>query len=320
MADRVAQPVARLTLAADIGGTTMRAALVDRGGVVLARSDGPTQPARGLDDAAGRLAAMLAEVRAVATGPIAGVGVATAGPVDPASGSYRAPPNLDGWDGQTMVPALERALGLPVSVGHDATLAAMAEVEFGAGQGMRHLLYVTVSTGIGAGIIAGGRPLTGATGGAGEAGHLIVQPGGPACGAGCGGCLEAMASGSGIAAEAKRRIEAGADTALADIAEPSARDVFEAAATGDDVARAIIDGAIGYLGAGLAGLLALFDPELLVLGGGVIEGLRPRWDDVLEATRSQALPRYAEGVPLVISALGDAVSLLGAAVLAFERA
>lgn len=316
----MARSVPQLALAADIGGTTMRAALIDRGGRLLARRNGPTEPSRGLDDAAQRLAAMLTEVRATATEAIAGAGISTAGPIDPTTGIYRSPPNLDGWDGLTMVPAIEQALGLPVSVGHDATLAAVAEIEFGAGQGMRHLLYVTVSTGIGAGMIADGRPITGATGGAGEAGHLIVQPGGPACGAGCGGCLEAMASGSGIAAEAKRRTEAGADWSLASVAEPTAREVFAAAAAGDAVARAIIDDAISYLGAGLAGLLAVFDPELVVLGGGVIDGLRPRWDDVLEATRSQALPRYADGVPLVVSALGDAVSLLGAAVLAFERA
>jgi glucokinase len=309
--------VPQLALAADIGGTTMRAALIDRGGRLLARRDGPTEPSRGLDDAAQRLTAMLTEVRATATEAIAGAGISTAGPVDPTTGIYRSPPNLDGWDGLTMVPVIEQALGLPVSVGHDATRAAVAEIEFGAGQGMRHLLYVTVSTGIGAGMIADGRPITG---GAGEAGHLIVQPGGPACGAGCGGCLEAMASGSGIAAEAKRRTEAGADWSLASVAEPTAREVFAAAAAGDAVARAIIDDAINYLGAGLAGLLAVFDPELVVLGGGVIDGLRPLWDDVLEATRSQALPRYADGVPLVVSALGDAVSLLGAAVLAFERA
>jgi glucokinase len=316
----VAQSAPQLALAADIGGTTMRAALIDRGGTVLTRRDGPTEPSRGLDDAAQRLAAMLTEVRVTATEAIAGVAISTAGPIDPTTGTYRSPPNLDRWDGLTMVPAIERALGLPVAVGHDATLAAMAEIEFGAGQGMRHLLYVTVSTGIGAGMIADGRPITGATGGAGEAGHLLVQPGGPACGAGCGGCLEAMASGSGIAAEARRRIDAGAQSSLAAIAEPTAREVFAAADAGDAIAGAIVDDAIFYVGAGLAGLLAVFDPELVVLGGGVIDGLRPRWDDVLHATRSQALPRYADGVPLVVSALGDEASLLGAAVLAFERA
>ncbi|HJM75560.1 MAG TPA: ROK family protein [Dehalococcoidia bacterium] len=315
----MAQSAPQLALTGDIGGTMMRAALIDRGGRVLARRDSPTEPSRGLVAAAQLLAAMLTEVRATTTEAIAGVGISTAGPVDPTTGIYRAPPNLGGWDGMTMVPAIEQALGLPVAVGHDATLAAMAEVEFGAGQGMRHLLYVTVSTGIGAGIVADGRPITGATGGAGEAGHLIVQPGGPVSGAGCGGCLEAMASGSGIAAEARRRIGAGAQSSLTAIAEPTAREVFEAVAAGDAVAGAIIDDATTYLGAGLAGLLAVFDPELLVLGGGVIDGLRPRWDDVLEATRSRALPRYADGVPLVVSTLGDAVSLLGAAVLAFER-
>lgn len=309
-----------LVLAADIGGTAMRAALVDRGGVVRARTAAPTLPERGLDDAADRLGAMLAEVReaAAAEEHVIAAGVSTAGPIEPATGTYRDAPNLPGWDGLTMKPALEVALGLPVAVGHDATLAAVAEVEFGAGRGMSDLVYVTVSTGIGAGIIANGASVTGVSGGAGEAGHMIVQPGGPSCAAGCSGCLEALASGTGIAAEARRRLEAGSDSQLGAVANLGARDVFAAAADGDELAGAVVDGAIRHLGAGLAGLLAIFDPELLVLGGGVMEGLRPRWDDLVEATRERALPRYAEHVPLAVSPLGESVSLLGAAVLAFR--
>src|SRR5690606_40167718 len=196
-------------LAADIGGTWMRAALVDAHGVLHQRAAIRTEPERGLPDAAARLAALMAGVRlARAGGPtpkVIGAAVSTAGPVDPATGTYRHPTNLPGWHGQSMVPVLASALGTPVVVGHDATLAALAETRFGAGIGLRHLLYVTVSTGIGGGIIADGRPVTGAHGGAGEVGHMIVAPGGPSCGAGCRGCLEAVASGTGIVAEVLRR-------------------------------------------------------------------------------------------------------------------
>ena len=314
-----------LALAADIGGTAMRAALVDRSGALVARTSCPTEPERGLDDAAARLASMLTAVREDAGGrEVVGAGVSTAGPVDPTSGEYRDPPNLPGWNRLSMQPALESALGLTVAVGHDATLTAMAEVEFGVGAGLRHLLYLTISTGIGAGIIANGQAVTGAGGGAGEAGHLIVEPGGPVCGAGCAGCLEAMASGTAIAAEARRRVEAGAQSIVLDEAGGldaiTARHVFQAAARGDAVSREVIDGAIGYLGIGLAGLLAVLDPELIVLGGGVVEGLRPYWEDLLRAVQTHALPRYAERVPLVVTPLGDSGSLLGAALLAFRRA
>src|SRR5690606_18653844 len=115
-------------------------------------------------------------------------------------------PNLPGWHDLSLKPVLGDALDLPVGVGHDATLAALAETRFGAHRGSRDLVYLTVSTGIGAGFVSGGRPITGRAGGAGEAGHLIVNPGGPACGAGCPGCLEGAASGAALAAEAARRV------------------------------------------------------------------------------------------------------------------
>ncbi|MBM3140790.1 MAG: ROK family protein, partial [Chloroflexi bacterium] len=182
-------------LAADIGGTSMRAAVVDAGGQIHARRRAPTEPARGLDDAASRLAGLLAAVRDEARGPAPlAVGVSSAGPLDPSSGEYAQPPNLPGWHGRSMRAALEGALALPVVFGHDATLGALAETRFGAGVGLRDLLYVTVSTGIGGGIVANGAPVTGAHGGAGEVGHLIVAPGGRVCGAGCAGCLEGVAS------------------------------------------------------------------------------------------------------------------------------
>jgi glucokinase len=156
---------------------------------------------------------------------------------------------------------------------------------------VQHLVYVTVSTGIGAGLIVDGRPVTGAHGGAGEVGHMIVQPGGPACAAGCPGCLEGVASGTAIAAEAARRLEAVQAAGFGASARPTAADVFRAAAQGDATSTAIIRGVVRHLGAGLASLLAIFDPERLVVGGGVARGLERHWDDLLEAIREHALPR-----------------------------
>jgi glucokinase len=304
-------------LAADIGATSMRAAVVvPTTGRLLARRQIPTEASRGLDDAASRLATLLAAVQWEANVPVAAVGVATAGPVDPSDGTYRHPPNLPGWHDRSIVPALAAALDLPVAVGHDATLAALAETRFGDARGARDLVYLTVSTGIGAGIIAGGRMVTGASGGAGEAGHLIVAPTARSwCGAGCPGCLEGVASGAAIAAEARDRVAEGAATVLT--AETTATEVFAAAEAGDAVAGEIIEAASGHLGAGIAGLLAVFDPEALVLGGGVAAGLGRRWPDLLAHVQSRALPRYAErGVPVTLTSLGDDASLLGAAVLA----
>ncbi len=309
---------ARFVLAADIGGTSMRAALVDGDGVIHARQSTTTEPERGIEDATERLGALLIAVGAVAPGDPLGVGVATAGPIEPASGRYSHPPNLQGWHGRSMRRALEAMTGLPVTVAHDATAAVLAERQFGAGVGLDDLVYITVSTGIGAGIVAGGRPVTGASGGAGEFGHMIVRPGGPACAAGCAGCLEGTASGTALAHLAAVRIALGESSTLPPT--PTAAEVVAAAAAGDTLGRELVDDAIAALGAGIASLLNLLDPALITLGGGVMSGLDARWDDLLAAVRASVLPRYESRLPVARTELGEEIGLLGAAVVAFEAA
>lgn len=301
--------VTNTILAADIGATSMRAALVEvDSGRLLARSQAPTLAADGFAGATERLGALLEGVGAGAR-PVA-LGVSTAGPLDPRTGTYQHPPNLPGWHGLTMGPTLAERLGVPVEVGHDATLAALAEARYGAHRGVADLLYVTVSTGIGAGIVAGGRAVTGSRGGAGEVGHLIVNPGGRACGAGCAGCLEGQASGSAIAAIASERLGR----------EVAAHEVVTLAESGDLTATAVLDEVVWHLAAGLAGLLAALDPAVVILGGGVAQGLAREawWERLLDATARYALPRYEGRVPLELTTLGDDASLLGAAIWATD--
>lgn len=306
----------RHVLAADIGGTQMRAAVVREDSAILARMSAPTAPADGFEAATERLALLFQQVAARALAPdLLAIGISTAGPVDPTDGTYRHPPNLEGWHGRSMAPVLAETLGMPVRVGHDATLAALAETRWGARSGAKHLVYLTVSTGIGAGIIVDGRPVLGASGGAGEVGHLIVNPGGARCAAGCPGCLEGNASGRAIALAARAAVASGVATSLP--ASATAVDVFASADAGDVVAGAILGDAIGHLASGIASLLAVFDPEAIVLGGGVAEALASRWDALIEAVQERALPRYASGVPVELTALGDEVGLLGAAIWAF---
>lgn len=295
-------------LAADIGATHMRAALVEvDSGQVLARAQVLTLAADGIEAATDRLAGLLEALVEVAPSRPVAAGVSSAGPLDPRTGTYRYPPNLPGWHDRTMRPALAGRLGVPVEIGHDATLAALAETRFGARRGASDLVYVTVSTGIGAGIVAGGRAVTGRGGGAGEVGHAIVNPGGRACGAGCPGCLEGQSSGLAIAAIAEERL-----------GRPlTAHEVFTRAKSGDEAAREIVLEAVDYLGAGLASVLALLDPEAVILGGGVARGLAEDWwPEVLEATGRFALPRYEGVVPVELTTLGDDASLLGAAIWA----
>jgi len=315
----------RFALAVDIGGTSMRVALLDQGGKTRGADSCSTEPERGIEDAAHRLAALLDASRTTAAGgPVVGIGLSTAGPIDPSSGIYNNPPNLTGWHGKTMKPALEEALGLPVWINRDGNLAALAETRFGPHAGARDLLYVTVSTGIGGGIISNGEMATGAHGGSGEVGHITVQPGGRSCGAGCDGCVEGIASGTALAAYARDRVAGGRASAMLDLAggDPdriSSRHVFQAAAAGDAVANDVLRTGIHYLGIALGGLLNVLDPEVMVLGGAVAHALTPHWDRLLASIRSHALPRYGDAVPVVLTTLGDEVSLLGAGAYAFLR-
>lgn len=310
----------------------MRAGLVARIGDVIHRSDCETLPGGGIGDATTRLAALIQEtIHGVPAETVAGIGISTAGPVDPVTGIYHNPPNLPGWHGHTMVPHLAQATGLPVNVIHDAHAAALAEARFGAARGAGDVVYVTVSTGIGGGMIANGAPVTGEHGFAGEIGHMIIDPDGPACAGGCRGCLEVMASGGGIAKQARQRIAAGATTSIlelvnGDISQISGKHVHQAAESGDAVAIKIVDTALDALATGLANLLAAFDPGALVLGGAVmagdeqVAGLSAHWDELLARVRGRSLLRFRDHVPIVKSALGDDVGLIGAAIHVFNQA
>jgi len=303
----------------------MRAALVGPGGQMTGRGSVDTIPENGIDDAASRLTHLLESARSAAPGgvEIVGAGVSTAGPIRPATGTYIHPPNLTGWHGRTMKPLLAKSLGIPVWVGHDATLAALAETRFGEHVGAENLVYVTISTGVGGGIIANGEMVTGASGGAGEIGHISVRTGAYRCNVGCDGCFEGNASGPAIARMARDRFQNGgplAELAGGDPANITSRMVFDAADRGDPVAQEVVGITIENVGIGLGGLLNTFDPEALVIGGGVVQGLQRHWDALNASVIDHALPRYDRGAPLTATRLGDDVSLLGAAQLAFREA
>lgn len=321
----MAETPAKLALAADIGGTHMRAALVNSDGIVLDRESIDTHPERGIEEAANRLADIAASIQARANGEIVGLGASSAGPIDPVTGVYTNPPNLTGWDGKSLKPLLEERLKIPVHFGHDATLAAFAETSFGPHKGAKQLIYVTVSTGVGGGIIANGEMVTGARGHAGEVGHLTVNPGGDSCNVGCDGCFEGNASGTAIANKAKRQVKAGEQSSLLSasnehIENITAAMVFEAAENGDAVSLTVQQEVIEHIGVGLGGLLNSFDPEALVVGGGVMVGLKSRWNDVMDAVARHSLHHFPDPRPVHLTTFGDDVSLIGAAGLAFRNA
>ena len=321
----VSRPDALHALAADVGGTMMRAAVVSAEAEVVTSESRPTEPDRDIDDAAKRLAGIIGLVHERAgSPPVVGLGVATAGPIDPDTGVYDNPPNMMGWTGKSLKPGLVRQLELPVHVGHDATLAALAETTCGPHRGARNLIYVTVSTGIGGGIVTNGQIVTGARGGAGEVGHLIIRPGEETCEPGGPDTLEGNASGTGIARMALERAAAGKAPGLleragGDVSAIDSRVVFESASAGDPAARLLVDHVIESIGIGMGSLINVFDPEALVLGGAVTVALQPQWPRLKNAIVRHSLPNRGNAVRIAVTTLGDEVSLLGAARLAFLK-
>lgn len=303
-----------LSLAFDLGGTRARCAVADGRGKLLSQAALDTPAAEGPERIVAALAEMAGDVDP--EGACALAAVAAPGPLDPATGLVFETPNLPGWEDFPLAEALSGALGgRPVRVHNDATLAALAEARLGAGQGLDPIVYLTVSTGVGGGIVIGGAPYGGARGLAGELGHAIVRAGGPLCGAGHAGCLEALASGTAVA----RAYRARAERELGSDAAAGAREVAERARDGDYDAEVVLLQAAEDLGLAVGSFANAFDPAAIVIGGGLGLGA---WD-LLEAPLRAA----AEGVmmapagrrPKILRAdLGDDAGLVGAALWAAE--
>jgi glucokinase len=256
---------------------------------------------------------------------ITAVGVGSPGPVDAAEGLVVAPPNLPGWDRVPLRQTIEDALGIPTYLENDANAAALGENVFGAGRGTKEMIYMTVSTGVGGGFIFGGKLYGGASGAAAEVGHMTILPRGPHCGCGNRGCLEAVASGTAIAREGRELLLRDVPTLIAELAggDPdlvSAKVVAQAAQQGDAEAEEIIYEAMSYLGVGVANLVNLLNPELIVIGGGLTNMGDALFGAVRRAVDRRTFPIAAQRVRIVPAELGDRVGVLGAAAVAMQRA
>lgn len=308
-------------VAVDFGGTQIRAALCDSQGQIYRRIAQPTGAAAGPEAVIGRLLGAIDEVMTGAPNDqVAGLGIAAPGPLNPATGVILSPPNLPGWTNIPLRGLLSQRLGRPVFLNNDANLAGLGENTFGAGRGVRDMIYLTISTGVGSGIIVDGRMIQGVNGLGAEAGHMIIEPDGPLCNCGHHGCLEAFSSGAGIARHAVERIKAGKKTRITkmvggDLSKVTARVVNEAAQLGDKVGTQALRRAGRYLGIGIANLLRIFNPRMIVLGGSVMKAgsllTEPMWD----ALRDAAPRIYWEGLTIVPAALGDDAGLLGCVAL-----
>ena len=313
-----------LFLGIDLGGTKIVAGLVDREGRVVARHHRSTEANEGRDAVVRRLmdaTAQLLTTEGINRQQVAAIAIASPGPIDARRGVVTAPPNLPGWRDVPLGRMIQEEFGLPTSLENDANAAALAEHRFGAGRGVDHMIYVTASTGIGGGFILDGRLYRGATGAAAEVGHMTILPHGPRCGCGNRGCLEALASGTAIAREARERVARGAPMLFAELADGdldriTAKMVAQAAEQGDEEAREIIDTAMIYLGVGMANLVNVLNPQLLVIGGGLTKMGARLFDPVRRAVDRRAFPATAAAVEIKCAELGEEVGLLGAAAVA----
>ncbi|OPY55733.1 MAG: Glucokinase [Pelotomaculum sp. PtaU1.Bin035] len=275
----------------------------------------------------GKIVASIGQVRkqaGVSSDIIEVVAVGVPGPLDTARGVIRFAPNL-GWRDVPLKRILEEQISMKVILDNDANLAALGEHIFGVGRGQENMVYVTVSTGVGGGLILGGRLYRGSSDGAGEIGHITVQPEGPLCTCGARGCLEAVSSGTAIAREARCLVErGGGQNILAQAggnpAGISAAVVAAAAAGGDPEAGSIISLAARFLGIGVASIINLLNPGMVVLGGGVMEIGEPIWRHVRLEVEARALETSRTRAQIVPAGLGRRAGVLGAVALALALA
>lgn len=306
----------------DLGGTKILSVVVDDRLEVISSDlrateawEGPDSVIRGIVDSM-RVAADGRKLRAV--------GIATPGPSNPDKGIVTTPPNLPGWRNVPLAQLVSDALGLPAWIENDANAAAMAEYRLGAGHGVQHMILIALGTGIGGGLIIDGHLYRGASGGAGEIGHQQIVPGGPRCGCGRAGCLEALSSGRALATRAQEIIADNPNGVLARIAAteeraPSARTLDAAADQGDTNAEHAIQQAGRYLGAGIANLINIFNPEVIAIGGNLRKLGERYMGPAMAVAKEGAFAQHFSDVRIVDAELAEEVGAIGAALVALER-
>ncbi|MEB2287815.1 MAG: ROK family protein [Anaerolineae bacterium] len=305
----------RAIIGVDLGGTQMRAARFDPQLAIEQRLAEPTKAREGRDRVIARLLDLIARVVPGDAASLEGIGISVPGPINPHAGTVVKPPNLPGWHNVPIRQIIEERFGCPTYLGNDANVAALAEATRGAAQGYRYVLYLTVSTGIGSGILEDGRLLVGAQGLGAEAGHILMVVNGEVLD------IEQVASGTAIARQAVARLRAGEPSTIRarvgdDLDSVTAKIVGQAAAEGDSLALELIQRAGFMVGLTVASLLHVFNPQIVVIGGGVSNAGELFFAPLRNAVTAHVLdPAYCEQVPIVQAALGDNVALIGAGAL-----
>jgi len=318
----------RPVIAVDIGGTKISMAVISPDGAMLAGDTCPTLAEDGVSAVVARLCEALGrfmEKNSLDPSRLAALGIACAGGIDTPRGVVVTPsPNLPDWSDVPLADMMEKRFGVDAFLVNDASAAALGEHRYGAGAGVNNMVLFTVGTGIGGGIIADGKLYLGAVGAAGELGHMTVAADGPRCGCGNTGCLEMLASGRAVERDAVERLRRGEKSVLAgmvggDIESVTAKQVGEAALSGDALALDILSRAAYYLGIGMVNVVNIFNPEMIVVGGGMSD-----LGDLLigpgrRMVKERAFSVSSRAVRIVTACLGNEAGVYGAAAFAFEQ-
>jgi glucokinase len=306
-----------LIVAIDIGGTLLRVAVYPPAETVplsLQRT-----ASRGLENGVfERLIALIDTVWPKE--PVDAISVAAPGPLNPYTGTIISTPNIPAWTDFPIAELLHNHFQVPVFLGNDANLAALGEWKYGAGKGHHDVLYLTISTGIGGGIICSDVLIEGSRGMAAELGHVTVLPNGPLCSCGVHGHLEAVASGPAIVKYIKEQIVNGRPSRLEARTDLSARDAADAANLGDNLSREAFTRAGGFIGQAVADFIHIFNPSIIIFGGGVTQSGRLILDPIKESINRNIMDKsYLEGLQIEVADLGDDAGLLGALAQAHIR-
>ncbi len=302
-------------IAVYVGGTQLRVAVYPKGEIrPFKQKRIPTQGDN--ETPLDRLIGLIAELWPP-NDTVCAIGLAVPGWVDPQQGVIHQAPNIPSWEKLPLVSILEKRFGVPVKLGNDANMAVVGEWLYGAGKGHHHLIYLTISTGIGGGVICDDHLLLGAHGLAAELGHVMIQPDGPICTCGHRGHVEAFGSGTAIAQFVADQLAQGVPSSLSDIANPTGRDIAMAAEQGDPLAKSAFARAGTYIGYAISNYLQIFNPSIVILGGGVAKSGPLLFEPLRAALTERTLsPEYLQGLVITPAALGDDAGLMGAFALA----
>jgi glucokinase len=295
--------------AVDIGGTKIAVGVVDGNGRVLSRAECPTDAQAGYAQALARIEHLLRAMLTAADAELTGIGIGSTGPVDPFTGEFGDVNFFPVWRGQNPVSDLARLFGVRVAIENDADASALAEAEWGAGKNKKRLIYVTIGTGIGAGIVLDGQLYRGADGAHPEIGHHVIDASGPLCMCGFHGCWESLAAGPAMVSW----VESNMPKDYPHHDHLTAKRICELAREGDELACAAVDREARYLGLGLANLVTLYTPDAIVLGGSVMKSAVLFLEEIRKTIiRCCRFVPY-EKAELTLASLGDDANLIGAA-------